>query len=460
MIYDVIIIGGGAAGLYAASQLALMTAANKREACASDACGTAEQCGISTCTSHHMMSFRVCVLEKTSHPGNKLLVSGNGQCNLTHGGNIKDFINHYGASGRLIRRTLYSHSNADVLAHFDMLGVKTFERQDGKIFPVSLDANEIRRALVSSAYNAGFEIITNSPVSDIKVNSDGTFTVYVSEDKSAAASHIGSAERHVLKYTARNVIVSCGGKSYSHTGSDGSMFPILEKLDIAITPLAPALVPIHVNAYPYGALSGISLENVSLFIENRKPVIGDILFTHNAISGPLIINNSRYLKPGDTITFSYMSHVSRAALTQRFKAQAQGCKKLLETFIIDICSELGCKLPKRFVDTLIMRTESLLGAELNSVKVSSVSGKALEHIAGFLTKDTFTVNSLGSYNQAMVTKGGVKLDEIELASMESKRYPHLFIVGEALDIDGDTGGYNLQFAFSGAAAAAKAIVCS
>lgn len=469
MIYDVLIIGGGAAGLYAASQLATLTHV-KNNIYGSEPDSTVRA---------SRASLSVCVLEKSRRPGNKLLVTGSGQCNITHGGSIKDFIGCYGEHGKQIRKVLYSHSNSDVCAHFETLGVRTFEREDGKIFPESLSAEKVRKALENHACDAGFDIVTMRNVTTVSVDADGIFNVYAD-----SASHIdphytpgksleegkksltGSAPFKFC-YKAHNVIIACGGKSYPGTGSDGSIFPVLENLGLEIVPQRPSLVPIHVNDYPYGELSGVSVPGAELRIEGKKPFYGDLLFTHNSLSGPLIINNSRYITPGMKISFSYMparspevSHgsitkIDTITLSKVLKDSARGSAKNLETLISETCDTFGFHIPKRFAETLIKRAEIVLNTDLKSQKASSVPGKALDLIARYLTNDQFTVNSLSSWNQAMCTVGGVALSEISLDTMETKKYPGLFIVGETLDIDGDTGGYNLQFAFSSAAAAVR-----
>ncbi|MBQ2747387.1 MAG: aminoacetone oxidase family FAD-binding enzyme [Firmicutes bacterium] len=444
MIYDCIIVGGGAAGLYAASQLAYRN-------------------------SQANTSLSVCVLEKSGRPGSKILVTGSGQCNITHGGSIKDFIGCYGDHGKQVRKVLYGHNNSDVISHFNMLGVRTFEREDGKVFPASLSAEEVRKALENHAQEAGFDIMTMRSVTAISVDNDGVYNIYADSSshidphytpgrtlEEGQASSSGSAPFKFC-YKSRSVIIACGGMSYPGTGSDGSIFPVLENLGLEIVPVSPALVPIHVNEYPYKDLSGVSINGAELRIEGRKPLHGDLLFTHNSLSGPLVINNSRYMKPGMKVSFSYLPGIDTSTFSKALKDRAQGSKKNLETLVTETCEALDCRIPKRLIELIVERAETALNAKLKAEKASSVSGKALDLIAKHLTNDQFTVNSLASWNQAMCTAGGVSLSEIDLATMESKKYPHLFIIGETLDIDGDTGGYNLQFAFSSAYAAVKQI---
>jgi predicted Rossmann fold flavoprotein len=413
MIYDVIIVGAGAAGLFAGASFPA--------------------------------AVKGLVLEKTSSPGNKLLLSGNGQCNLTNGGSIKDFTGHYGANGRKIRYALYKCNNQYVRHFFENAGVKLVERQDGKVFPTSMNAKEILDTLVYKAENNGFKFLYNTPVDRISQNQDETskgfktFTVFCSKDS----------------YKCKKLIIATGGCSYPATGSDGSFFDVIHSMNIDIVATAPSLVPIHVHNYPFESLSGISFADakVALFIveknkeSGRKPertkiaeLQGDLLLTHRNFSGPAIINISRYASVDYQLQITYYTSKDAKTILTGLKNRLPGNQQQILTFLYEYL-----ELPKRFLEAICSR------AKIDPCeKASQISERGLKAIIGLITGDTYKISGLGGYNIAMCTSGGVSLEEINLRSMESEKYPGLFFAGEVLDIDGDTGGYNLQFAFSSA----------
>jgi len=404
-IYDSIIVGAGAAGLYCAARM-------NPEVCRS-----------------------ILLLEKTKKTGTKLLMSGAGQCNLTHGGNIKDFLIHYGEKGPRIRTTLYAHNNLAVCDFFKSLNVSVSEREDGKIFPESYDAREVRDALLNRAKQNGAELRTGQNVTSIHPAEYG-FCVCTD----------GGQTWH-----GRHLVIATGGCSYPTTGSDGSMFPVLQQnLGIEIVPPVPALTPVSVENYPFTELSGISFQDAEVTLAPDTPsslrFTGGLLLTHRNLSGPVILNHSRYMKTGMKLAINYVFPYTADSILSMMKKDFSANPKTIEHWMAD---RLG--LPKRFCD-VICRETGLTGR-----KVSTLSGEERKTAAGKLTADTYSISGLGSFRQAMATAGGVSLGEISLKTMESKKYPGLFFIGEAADIDGDTGGYNLQFAFASAAAAAKAI---
>lgn len=421
------------------------------------------------------------ILEKTSRPGRKLLASGSGQCNVTHGGSIKDFIEHYGPHGRNIRGVLQRYSNLRLVAFFEELEVPLCEREDGKIFPSSMKSMDVLQALLRKIEEQSVELNCDSPV--VKITPPSAES---SPDKSSAAEIPGESigdrrtelftvETPGRAFSCRNLIIATGGCSYPKTGSDGKMFDVLRgDLGIEIVKPSPALTPVYVENYIYGDLSGMSFKDIAINISGtiRR---GDLLFTRKNLSGPLILNNSRYLSPGASFILNFLAPAPPAAhdpagtpgtsaaasnpagtpappisgpeAAARFKRDFPGSGKSPQSYM---CEELG--LPKRFAQKIAEE----LGISKN--KVSQLSGSQIQKLAEALTAASFTVSGLAGFSEAMVTKGGVSLAEVDMTRMAAKKYGGLYFIGEALDVDGDTGGYNLQFAFSSAWAAAEDIL--
>jgi predicted Rossmann fold flavoprotein len=411
MIYDVVIIGAGAAGLF---------------------------CGAS-----FPKPLKGLILEAKSTPANKLLLSGLGQCNITNSGNIKDFINHYGDNGKRIRSVLYKFNNLALIDFFESNNVKTVTREDGKVFPSSFKAEDILKVLLEKSQKNGFNIEYDSKVTSIdsihsKNQSDLLFNIVTSKK---------------VSFKARKLIIASGGCSYPQTGSDGSMLDLLRNIGVEIIPTKPALVPIHVHQYPFESLSGISFPNARVSLvsvekakglekRSQKTTIseldGDLLLTHRNFSGPSIINISRYANVDQLLQISYYTSKDPKTILTGLKNRIPGNQQQVITFLYEY---LG--LPKRFLEIVCER------AKVNPVeKISALPDRQLKNIITLITSDSYKISGLGGYNIAMATVGGVSLDEVNPKTLESIKFPGLYFAGEILDVDGDTGGYNMQFAFS------------
>lgn len=403
MQYDRIIIGAGAAGLFAAAN----TAPGKK----------------------------VLLLEKTDKIGQKLLLSGSGQCNLSHEKPMKEFLNHYGNKGKLVRPALFSFPNLALMAQLEAQGFPLSVREDGKVFPKSFSAKDFLAHLETQLKKRGVDLRRNCPVTKITPLEKGF----------ACKTPDGA-------FFAPNVLVCTGGASYPRTGSDGSFFACLEALGLDITPLAPALTPIFIEDYPFASLAGIALQDISLGVSavaDQKGLTfrGDVLFTHKNLSGPVILNNSRDINPGAMISLNYLPGQEEAHLRRALLQKSAGNARQISTVLEEYTA-----LPSRFLALLCERLEIP-----KEKKASQISGAEMAQVAKLLVHDQHRVEKRGDWKGAMVTQGGLAWAEINPKTMESTRYPGLYFAGEVLDVDGDTGGYNLQFAFSSAICAQKAM---
>ena len=378
----------------------------------------------------------ILILEKTDKIGTKLLMAGSGHCNLTHAGSIKEFLLCYGQNGSRIRTCLYRHNNLEYVRFMESLGVPCSEREDGKIFPVSMDSRDVKKALLEAAAANSVTIMKNSPVTAVTVIPEG-FEVTVGSKQSS--------------YICTNLVIATGGASYPTTGSDGTFLQVLKNaLGVEITELHPALSPIYVQNYPFEALSGISFKNAGLKIFNKNSssheAAGDLLLTHRSFSGPLILNNSRYINTGSRVEINFIFPYTVSSVLSSIKEVFRGNNKTVSSFFAEKYS-----LPKRFVATV------LEPPGLSERKLSSLTGGEMETAARAFAATDYSVSGVGSFKEAMATSGGVCLDSVNLSAMESKTYKGLYFIGEVLDIDGNSGGYNLQFAYSSARAALDAI---
>lgn len=423
-IYDVIIIGAGASGLF--------------------------------CSAVFSHKKKGLLLEKTKKPAAKLLLSGSGQCNLTHDGDIRDFVKKYGEKGNLLRPALYQFSNHSVMEWFRQGGIPLTVREDGKVFPASFRASDIASFLLKRSMENGFEPRYLSAASEISYS---------------AASQLYTVKQQNRSDQTKYLVIACGGSSYPATGSDGSFLEILTAFSkgmgnpLEIVRPRPALTPVFPKQYPYGALSGLSFPYVSITLQAKglqdgmKREIrasGSLLFTHHGFSGPVILDHSRYLWPGDLLTLSYLPGIPVLDMERRLKQHLSGNQKQAENALHSYLNHEGTyyhtEFSRRFVSLLCQRC----GIDPHK-KSASLSGSEIRDFLHLLTEDTFTVEKTGGFQTAMATAGGVSLNEINLKTMECKKYPRLFLIGEILDVDGDTGGYNLQFAFSSGYAASAEI---
>jgi len=373
------------------------------------------------------------VIEKNKSAGRKLLISGSGQCNFTHDGEIDGFLGHYGKNGRFLKPALYDFSNMDLVGFLGERGLGAVKDKNGKLFPATLYSRDVLDLLVRECGRAGVKILFGAPAVKIVKGGDG-FAL--------------TAGRALIK--SEFLVLATGGKSYPGTGSTGDGYAFASGLGHAIIEPAPALAPVIVRDHGLGKLSGLSFSGswIELWRDGRRVMsaAGDFQITHRGLSGPVILDSSRYMRKGDTIRAclagSGNAESRRSDLSAGFRKGGPGTVK----------GVIAGALPARLAAAVL--EEAGVPA---SMKLSGLKGDSRERIIELATGFPFTIECLGGYDEAMVTRGGVCLDEVNRKTMESRIVKNLFFAGEVLDVDGDTGGYNIQAAFSTGALAGKTI---
>jgi len=367
---------------------------------------------------------KIIILEKNSSAGKKLLISGSGQCNLTHAGDISQFFDHYGENYNFLMGPLYTFDNHRLLQFFRDRGIKFRKARGGKIFPESNKASDILNVLLKEAKARGIKIIYNTVVENVNYKNE----LFEIKSKNKI-------------YTSRYFLLAAGGKSFPRTGSTGDGFQIACNLAHNIIKPQQALAPVIIKDYQFKMLSGISLRNKNISLWRNGNLLkswnDDLLLTHRGLSGPGIINYSRYMKKGDIIKIKLLKY-SREELENNLlkKIEREGKLNLLNLLI-------KYPLAQRLIEK-ILKIAAIDGSQ-NAAHLTKQERK--EIIENFSSLE-FEIKSLADFNQSMVTKGGIDLSEINPQTMESRIISNFFAAGEVLDIDGDTGGYNLQAAFS------------
>ncbi len=374
---------------------------------------------------------KVLLLEKMEKIGKKLLIAGSGQCNLTHRGDYKEFLTRYGNNGKFLKRALYKYSPEHLKFFFRDRGLGLVVNEKGKYFPNTYRSLDVLSLLKKEL--EGVEVRTNSKVLNIeKINNN--FLCKIKDDN----------------FCGKNVLIATGGLSFELTGSSGDGYRFSKNFGHKVKDLSPALTPCYVNDYVYSDLSGTSFRNIEIDIIREKKLIknlyGDLLLTHKNFSGPIIIDGSRYMKRGDTLKIRF-TKLKKEIFEEDFrKSIRENGNKQLKNLIVDE------NLSGRFIEKEL----KLLGIDKDK-KGFELKKEDIFNIIKVFCQKKFIISNLEGYNIAMVTKGGVSLEEINKNTFESKLIKGLYFAGEVLDLDGDTGGFNIQCAYSTGALVAESI---
>lgn len=397
----VIVVGGGAAGLLAA--------------------GSAAQEGAG-----------VLLLEKMDQVGRKLRITGKGRCNLTNTAELPEFLSHFGKGGPFLRPALFAFRPEHLIELLDGLGVPTVTERGGRVFPAAEKAQDVVDALRRWIRDLGVECRTGSAVASILIR-DG--------------AAVGAGMRDGSRAEAAAVILAAGGASYPGTGSSGDSYRLAEAAGHTIVPIRPALVPLITEGRVAGCLEGLSLRNVTarLMVDGRRAAeaFGEMVFTDRGVSGPIILTLSR--AAGDAL-----DRGARVGLLLDLKP-ALDEQKLDARILRDIGEQsrrragtfLQGLLPRRMIPVCLEET----GIPPDQV-CSQITSEQRRRLRRWLKGVPFEVTVVGGLAEAIVTAGGVERREVDPRTMQSRKLRNLFIAGEALDLDADTGGFNLQAAFS------------
>lgn len=399
---NVLVIGGGAAGLLAGI--------------------AAAQSGAQTV-----------ILEKMRRPGKKILITGKGRCNITNNCDLQEIIKNIPGNGRFLNSALRRFTNQDIVQLLEDNGLPTKVERGGRVFPVSDKAADVVDTLVKIYKNYGGRLLTDCKVKSITAEF-GKITGAVTADGQ--------------KFAADAVILAAGGSSYPGTGSDGSGVKLAKALGHTIVPLAPSLVPLESDSPYISGLQGLSLRNieVTVYADGKKigSEFGEMLFTHFGVSGPIILSLSK------CVAEAFAKGAQEVELAIDLKP-ALDKDKLDARLQRDFTQYSRKQMPNGMKDLLPQRLIApvLDQAFIDEEKfVNQLSRAERRRLVDVLKAFTVPITGTRPIAEAIVTAGGVSLKEIDPKTMESKLIKGLFFAGEVMDIDGYTGGYNLQAAFS------------
>jgi predicted Rossmann fold flavoprotein len=397
---DVLIVGCGAAGMMAG-----ITASEK--------------------------GAKVLIIEKNDIPGKKLVLTGNGRCNLTNAEpNIRKLVNCYGNNGKFLFNAFSFMGPKEVISFFEKKGVKTKTEKNNRVFPITDNSRDILNVLMSGLKTNNVNISYNSEVNKVNVfNNKITEVDFLRNGKE-------------IKVKSNNYIFSTGGKSYPNTGSDGSSYPLLKKIGHSIIRPIPSLFPFKIKEGWIKELKGVSLDRAKVSFNSKINDIGEIIFTHFGLSGPAILNMSkkinRFLLDKETeLNIDFMpDHMMEDIEKDFFKELSLRPNKNIKNYLQEF-------IPRRLAVSLLLLSDIDI-----SKKLSSITKKERLFLIQRLKKNKVNITGGMNFNNSMVTSGGVSLEEVDQKTMKSKLIDNLYFAGEILDIDGPTGGYNLQACWS------------
>ncbi len=365
-----------------------------------------------------MESSKVILIDKNNVLGKKLLITGGGRCNLTSNLPLDDFYSHITGNKKFLFSAFNFFGKKELLNLFEKENIR-FKTEGDKIYPVSDRADDILAVLEKLLIEHKIDIRLNEEVTNFVVEN----------------AKLSSVKTNKTIYEADSVIICTGGYSYPATGSDGKMFKILKGFDIKVTSLYPALVSLKTSLNK--SLAGISLNNVELKAKyNKKEYItkGAMLFTHTGISGPAVLDLSSYISSFNVDDLNlYIDFLPEMSLTE------------ITELILDKSQK---NLHNRFKGYLPMELIKTILPDLDAIKIFNLKKSELNNLVEIIKIYNLKLLGFGKISEGIITKGGIDLKGVNSSTLESKLIKGLYFAGEVLDLDANTGGFNLQIAFS------------
>ncbi len=373
------------------------------------------------------------VLEKNAQAGKKLLITGKGRCNITNNTDINGLIKNIPGNGVFLYSSFSRFGSREIIEFFRSIGVMTKVERGARVFPVSDDSGEIASAMYRAAVAAGVQFIFNNCMEP--------------EDIITVNSRINAISlRKGTKIGCDSLIIATGGASYPSTGSTGDGYAMASALGHSITQTRPSLVPLKTAEKWPSELQGLVLKNAAVKLVDGKGVtlykdLGEVLFTHYGISGPVILSASRHLHPSGCAGVRVIIDLKPALSLEKLHARLQRdflkySKKIFANALDDL-------LPGKMIPVFI----KLCGIP-HDKPVNQISRSERLKAATMLKSLELSITGTRGFGEAIVTSGGVSINEIQPSTMESKLIKGLFFAGEVMDLDGYSGGFNLSIAFS------------
>lgn len=407
---EVLIIGGGAAGMAAAV--------------------FAGEAG------HHVRIF-----EKNEKLGKKLFITGKGRCNFTNACDMEELFHNVVSNPKFLYSAFYTFTNEQAINFFERLGVRTKVERGNRAFPASDHSSDIIRGMERRMKELGVSIHLNTRVRELLEENE---------------SIVGICLEDGTKIFGDRVILATGGCSYPVTGSDGDGFRMARQVGIPVTTLRPALVPLVVKEDYIPMLQGLSLRNVELTIRDKKKILyngfGELLFTHFGISGPLVLSASSFVgkKLGEgslQATIDLKPALTFEQLDQRLIREFEAARNK------QFKNALGGLFPSKLVPVILALSEIL-----PDKKVNEITREERQGFIKLMKSFPMTIVKTRGFGEAIITQGGIDTRSIHPSTMETKQLRNLHVIGEVLDLDALTGGFNLQIAWSTAYAAVQGIL--